>query len=64
MGQLDGKIANVTAGGGWIERHQDLLVTGPTGTGKTWLSCTADPGPLGGYAADNRTAPRSIGNRR
>lgn len=26
-------------GGEWIERHRDLLVTGPTGTGKAWLSC-------------------------
>ncbi|RKK01191.1 hypothetical protein D6Z83_26290 [Pseudoroseomonas wenyumeiae] len=32
---LFGRLTN----GEWIERHQDLLVTGPTGTGKTWLSC-------------------------
>jgi DNA replication protein DnaC len=25
--------------GEWIARHHNLLVTGPTGTGKTWLGC-------------------------
>lgn len=24
---------------GWVERHQNLIVTGPTGAGKTWLTC-------------------------
>lgn len=23
----------------WIERHDDVVITGATGTGKTWLSC-------------------------
>ncbi len=23
----------------WIEHHQHLIITGPTGVGKTWLSC-------------------------
>jgi DNA replication protein DnaC len=62
---LDRAVFQRLTGGEWIERHQDLLVTGPTGTGKTWLSCA-----LGHRACrDNRSVlyqrvPRLAGGAR
>jgi DNA replication protein DnaC len=36
---LDKALFAKLAAGEWIACHQDLLITGPTGTGKSWLAC-------------------------
>src|SRR5258706_12140694 len=36
---LDKALFAKLATGDWIGRRQDLLITGKTGTGKTWLTC-------------------------
>jgi DNA replication protein DnaC len=36
---LDKALFARLAAGDWIARRQDLLITGKTGTGKSWLAC-------------------------
>jgi DNA replication protein DnaC len=36
---LDKALFAKLAAGDWIARRQDLLICGPTGTGKSWLAC-------------------------
>jgi DNA replication protein DnaC len=36
---LDSRLITSLGHGEWIERGQPLLISGPTGVGKTWLAC-------------------------
>ena len=37
--KLDKSLFHQLATGRWIDAHQNLLITGPCGVGKTWLAC-------------------------
>lgn len=37
--RLDRELFRQLAQGDWIEKRQNLIITGPCGVGKTWLAC-------------------------
>lgn len=42
--KLDRSLFQELASGRWIAQHQNLLITGPCGVGKTWLACALGQG--------------------
>lgn len=45
----------------WITKHQNLIVTGPTGAGKTWLTCAlAQQAARRGWSVLYRRLPRLL----
>jgi len=36
---LDRRMMHELLGGGWIDVHDNLVICGPTGIGKSWLAC-------------------------
>jgi DNA replication protein DnaC len=57
--ELDKAVVRQLASCRWIEEHQAVLVTGMTGTGKSYLACAlAHQACRKGYRAAYRRAPR------
>ena len=48
---LDRSLITALAGGDWLRRARNLLITGATGSGKTWLACAlAHQAARGGFS--------------
>src|SRR5258708_5200802 len=57
--EIDKSVIKQLASCRWIEEHQSILITGATGTGKTYLGCAlAHHACRKGYRAFYRRAPR------
>jgi len=57
--ELDKSVVRQLASCGWVDEHQNVLVTGATGTGKTYLACAlAQQACRKGHRAIYRRASR------
>lgn len=58
---LDKQVMRRLAGTDWIAKHHNVLVTGKTGCGKTYLACAlANKGCRDGYTSLYRRLPRLL----
>lgn len=59
---LDERLIATLASGDWIRQQHNLLLTGPTGAGKTWLACALGNQPAARAIAPCTCAPRACWN--
>jgi len=58
---LDRQVVLALGSGRWIEEHQNLIISGPTGTGKSFLACAlAERACRRGFTAVYRRASRLL----
>ena len=56
---LDKRLMTALASGDWIRRHHNCILTGPTGTGKTYIACAlANKACREGFSVLYHRAPR------
>lgn len=56
---LDRGVVAQLAQGNWVANHHNLVVTGPTGIGKSWIACALAHGAIrSGHTASYVRAPR------
>ncbi|RKY24553.1 MAG: AAA family ATPase [Planctomycetota bacterium] len=58
---LDRSVINRLAACRWIGEHENIILTGPTGLGKTWIACAlADNACRKGHTAHYTRVPRLL----
>ena len=58
---LDKSLVLSLADGRWVRDHLNVLITGPAGVGKSWISCAlAHSACRNGYSASYRRLPRLL----
>jgi DNA replication protein DnaC len=58
---LDKALIRRLATGGWVKKHQNIIITGRTGVGKTYISCAlGEKACRDGYTAVYRRMPRLL----
>jgi DNA replication protein DnaC len=58
---LDRTLISALAGGDWLRHGHNVLITGATGVGKTWLACAlAQQAARSGFSALSVRAPRLL----